>query len=267
MATYAVGDIHGCYRTFLSLLEQIEFDPHNDRILHTGDLVNGGPDSLAVLRWFYHHQDHSLTVLGNHDLHLLAVAAGTQKRRSKDKFRKILKAPDAPELLHWLRHCPILHLEGSNILVHAGLLPQWSVPRAQKLASEVEKRLRKDPVKLFKRMYGNKPRRWQNATTTRKRLRITINAMTRMRVLEPGDRLEFSYSGTYKKIPKKLYPWFEAPERAWHGHRCIVGHWSALGLHQTDDLLALDTGCRWGRLLTACRLEDNQIFQVPSLDT
>lgn len=265
MATYAIGDLHGCTRTFQNLLERIDFDPSSDRLWHTGDMVNGGPDSLGVLRWFREHEDCAVTVLGNHDLHLLAVGLGTQKLRPKDTFQDILQAPDREELLQWLANRPMLVVEDEKILVHAGLLPQWSVEKAQKLATEVEKHLRTDPVHLLKKMYGNKPRRWNNATTPRKRIRITINAMTRMRVLEKNDRLEFTYKGPYRKIPRRLYPWFEAPHRAWSGHRCIVGHWSALGLCIRDQVLAIDTGCRWGRKLTACRLDDGEIIQVDSL--
>lgn len=264
MATYAVGDLHGCSRTFQNLLSTIDFNPTTDRLWHTGDLVNGGPDSLGILRWFIEHEDCAITVLGNHDLHLLAVGLGVQKLRPKDTFTDILHAPDRDELLRWLLHRPLLHREGNYILVHAGLLPQWTADVAEDLAREIEGLLRRDPIHLFKKMYGNKPRQWNNATTPRKRWRITINAMTRMRALEKDNRLEFNFKNTYEKLPKRLTAWFDAPHRQWDGHRCIIGHWSALGLRDLDQVLALDTGCRWGRHLTACRLDDGEIIQIPA---
>lgn len=264
MPTYAVGDIHGCFQTFQGLLETIDFDPSKDRIWHTGDLVNGGPNSLEVLRWFQENEEVATTVLGNHDLHLLAVGFKIQSLRTKDTFTDILAAPDKEELLRWLRHQPLLVKEEGYILVHAGLLPQWTAEEASDLAREIEGLLHRDPQHLLKKMYGNKPRRWRNATTARKRWRITINAMTRMRVLERNNRLEFNYKGTYEKIPKRYHAWFDAPERRWEGHRCIIGHWSALGLRDREQVLALDTGCRWGRSLTACRLDDGEIISVPA---
>lgn len=271
MATFVVGDLHGCFRTFEHLLEEVNFDRSRDRLYHTGDFVNGGPGALEILRWFYEHQDVADSVLGNHDLHLLAVALGRRKMRVKDDFEDILRAQDRADLVEWLRRRRmVIELGERRVLVHAGLLPEWSIDRALGLAREVEQALR-TPVaaRLLKGMYGNKPRSWHKAVSSRsdkKRWRVTINAMTRMRALRRGGRLDFDYSGTYEAMPQRLFAWFDARKPAWEGHQIIFGHWSALGLRQTERIIALDTGCRWGRQLTAVRLEDEQVFQVECRD-
>lgn len=264
MATYVIGDIHGCFQTFLRLLEHLGFDEKRDRIWHTGDLVNGGPDSLETLRWFASHEDVATTVLGNHDLHFIAVAMGEKRLRKNDTFIDILDAPDRQELVAWLRSRPLLVRQGKRVLVHAGLLPQWTVEKAAEAAAEVEELLVNEPRRLLKVMYGNKPRSWDKAKTAKQRRRVTINAMTRMRVLRKGGRLDFNFKGTYETIPAGSYAWFDAPHPAWAGHQIIVGHWSALGLRHNERVVALDTGCRWGRKLTAFRLDDDQIFSVDS---
>lgn len=271
MATYVVGDLHGCFRTFESLLEEISFDRSKDRLYHTGDFVNGGPGALATLRWFFNNQDVANSVLGNHDLHLLAVAYGSRKARRKDDFDDILRARDRVELMEWLRRRPMMiSLGEQRILVHAGLLPDWSVNTAQGLASEVEQALRTPAAARFlKGMYGNRPRSWDKALKSKsqkKRWRVIVNGMTRMRALRSGGRLDFEYSGTYEAMPQRLSAWFDAKAPAWEGHQIIFGHWSALGLRQTERIIALDTGCRWGRQLTAVRLEDGKIYQVDCRD-
>ena len=263
MATYVVGDIHGCLEAFGRLLEALRFDPGEDQLYHTGDLVNGGEDSAGVLRWFMEHQGCADSVLGNHDLHLLAVWRGRRKVRLKDTFRDVFEAPDSEALLEWLRQRPMMvDLGQGRVLVHAGLLPVWTVEEAFGAAREIEAMLREKPEKLLKGMYGNEPRRWKKALTRKKRHRVIINAMTRMRVLSRRGKLEFKYTGTYKKIPKNRRAWFDMPEVAWEGVQVHCGHWSALGLHQTDRVLSLDTGCRWGRKLTAVCLETGEITSV-----
>jgi len=264
MASYAIGDIHGCFETFIALLEEIEFDAAEDEILHTGDMVNGGPKSLETIRWFIKHDSVVTSVLGNHDLHLLAVACGEGELRDNDTFIDILEASDREELLDWLRGCPMIVELGDQVLVHAGLLPDWTVADAKEAARAVEEQLRSsDWTGVFENMYGNEPRLWRDAKSGEDRRRLTINAMTRMRaVRKDRGELEFMYKGTYEEMPEGLCAWFDVEDRAWAGHQVICGHWSALGLRQWEQVLALDTGCRWGRKLTACRLEDGQICDV-----
>lgn len=266
MATYAVGDIHGCFEEFQNLLEFIDFDADTDQIWHVGDLVNGGPDSLGVLRWFIEYEASATTVLGNHDLHLVAVGRGVEKRRDNDTFGDILDAGDAPALIDWLRRRPLMVGSGERVLVHAGLLPQWSVSEALEIAREIEEILSGErPERLLSHMYGNQPRHIDDAKTDRERWRCAINGLTRMRVLDADGGLNFSYKSTYDEIPEGKYAWFDAEEPAWADHQLICGHWSALGFHQTDRVIALDTGCRWGGKLTAFRLDDDQVFCVDSL--
>lgn len=263
MSTYAIGDIHGCLDELLALLTCIDFTPGRDRLWLVGDLVNGGPDSLGVLRWAREHDAHIDVVLGNHDLHLLAVWAHPRLKRPKDNCDPILEAPDAPELMDWLRHRPLLHVEGEHVLVHAGLLPQWSVPDARAVASDIEQALRApDYAQLLLEMYGNEPRKWREDLALADRRRLGINAMTRMRLLDPQGALEFKFKGELADRPPGYQPWFEAPQARWTTHTAVTGHWSALGLALRPHLIALDTGCVWGRTLSAICLEDRHVTQV-----
>jgi len=261
MATYAVGDIQGCHAELERLLEAIAFDPARDRLWLAGDLVNRGPDSLAVLRRARGLGDRVVAVLGNHDLHLLAVASGAARARRRDTLDGILAAPDREELLDWLRHRPLMHHECGYVMVHAGLLPGWSVERARELAGEVERELRRAPRRLFESMYGNEPPRWREDLRGADRLRVIVNAMTRMRMLGPAGEMELGYSGPPAGAPR-LTSWFDAPGRASAGTPVVCGHWAALGLVLRPDLVALDSGCVWGGKLTAVRLEDRAVFQV-----
>lgn len=263
MATYAIGDLQGCYSDLRQLLQQFEFDPRQDRLWLTGDLVNRGPESLEALRYIKSLGDAAVTVLGNHDLHLLAVAEGVQQEKHRDTLAEILDAPDRPALLGWLRHRPLLYREGNNLLVHAGLLPQWTPEQAAELAKEVETALRGNGYRQFlAEMYGNEPDEWRQDLTGINRLRVVINAMTRMRFITREGKMNFSDKGTLDSAPPGYLPWFEAPGRRSAGARIVFGHWSALGLRVAANLLALDTGCVWGNALTAVRLEDGQVFQV-----
>ena len=265
MATYVIGDIHGCFEEFQRLLEEIEFDPASDRLWHTGDLVNGGPRSLEVVRWFVEHDRVATTVLGNHDLHLLAVAYGVKKKRSVDNFDDILRASDCQELMDWLRHRPLLVHSESWVLVHAGLLPGWTLQAAKERARDVEELLRSSkPEQLLEVMYGNRPRRPEDVTSVEDRWRLTINTMTRMRVLTDDGKLEFQFKSTYEEIPDDRMAWFDVDDPAWQSARIICGHWSALGFRNMDHVVTLDTGCRWGNRLTAFRLEDEALFSVES---
>ncbi|MBA4381358.1 MAG: diadenosine tetraphosphatase [Sideroxydans sp.] len=263
MAIYAVGDIQGCYAELCLLLEKIEFDPGRDRLWLVGDLVNRGPGSLQVLRLVKSIGDRAITVLGNHDLHLLAVAEGVAKPSRSDTLDEILAAPDRDELLTWLRQQRLMHVEGDAVMVHAGLLPQWSIKQASKLAREVESALRGDDyVKFLEHMYGNMPNLWDDELTGYKRLRVITNAFTRLRVCTPDGEMEYKFKGEVEKIPAGYVPWFEVPKRASQDVTVIFGHWSALGLKVLPKVIALDTGCLWGGTLTALRLEDRQLFQV-----
>lgn len=263
MATYAVGDIQGCCAEFRQLLDLMRFDPLADQLWLVGDLVNRGPDSAGVLRLVKSLGDAAITVLGNHDLHLLAVAEGAVEPHHSDTLDDILAAPDRGELLAWLRAQRLLHVEGSYVLVHAGLLPGWSVARAQQLASEVEAALRGPEYRKFlAHMYGNHPAHWDDGLAGYKRLRVITNALTRMRICTPQGGMEFKFKGLVQGVPTGYLPWFEVPGRASDGAAVICGHWSALGLKITPGIIALDTGCLWGGPLSAVRLEDRKLFQV-----
>lgn len=263
MATFAIGDLQGCYKKFRQLLDLIRFDPAKDKLWLVGDIVNRGPDSLSVLRFVRELHDAAVMVLGNHDLHLLMVAEGCARLHRNDTLQDVLDAPDRDELLHWLRHQQMLHVDGPYVMVHAGLLPSWSVPQATLLAQTVEVALRSDDFHNFcAHMYGNQPDQWDGALKGDARLRVIINAMTRMRVCTPNGKMDFAHKGLAQDIPVGYLPWFETPNRASQEATIICGHWSALGLQIKDNLIALDTGCLWGGSLTAVRLEDRKVFQV-----
>ena len=263
MAIYAVGDIQGCHTELVQLLEKIRFDPGSDKLWLVGDLVNRGPDSLQVLRLVKSLGESAITVLGNHDLHLLAVAAGTSRLYRGDTLDEILRAPDREELLTWLRNQRLLHVEGDFVLVHAGLLPGWTVEQAARLAREVELALQADDyIDFFAHMYGNKPDAWNDGLTGYKRLRVITNALTRMRICTDSGEMEFDFKAEKHKIPQGYRPWFNIPERASRESTVIFGHWSALGLMLKPNAIALDTGCLWGGPMTAIRLEDREVIQV-----
>ena len=264
MATYAVGDIQGCFHSFQSLLKRIQFNPTSDQLWLVGDLINRGSGSLEVLRWVFEHQSSIVTVLGNHDLHTLVVAEGFVSAHRSDTIKALLDAPDADELLSWLRHQPLLHFEHDCLMVHAGLLPQWTAAKAQSLAQEVHQALSADNYREFlKHMYGNQPVQWDDALTGYDRLRLITNAMTRLRVCTQAGEMEFNFKGELAKLPLGFLPWFELEDRVSADTTIVFGHWSAIGLRQTNNVYALDTGCLWGGALTAIRLEDKAVFQVP----
>jgi bis(5'-nucleosyl)-tetraphosphatase (symmetrical) len=203
-------------------------------------------------------------VLGNHDLHTLVVAEGFVSAHRSDTIKALLDAPDADELLSWLRHQPLLHFEHDCLMVHAGLLPQWTAAKAQSLAQEVHQALSADNYREFlKHMYGNQPVQWDDALTGYDRLRLITNAMTRLRVCTQVGEMEFNFKGELANLPLGFLPWFELEDRASADTTIVFGHWSAIGLRQTNNVYALDTGCLWGGALTAIRLEDKAVFQVP----
>jgi bis(5'-nucleosyl)-tetraphosphatase (symmetrical) len=228
-----------------------------------GDLVNRGPASLATLRFVRELGECARVVLGNHDLHLLAVARGVAKPRDDDTLGEVLAAPDCDELLDWLRRRPMMHVEAGHALVHAGLLPQWDIARASELAREVEAELRGPGHREFlARLYGSRPDRWSEDLRGIDRLRVIVNAMTRLRFCTPDGVMEFHTKGETAQAPAGYLPWFAVPHRRSESHTLIVGHWSALGLRIEPKLLALDTGCVWGGKLSAVRLEDRRLYQV-----
>lgn len=256
--------MQGCYQPLRRLVDSLDFDPARDRLWFVGDLVNRGPDSLACLRFVKELGAAAITVLGNHDLHLLCVAHGVEKPRKRDTLDEVLDAHDRDELLHWVRHRPLMHVESGFALVHAGLLAEWSVPQARALAAEVEARLQGDDfMSLLRRLYGDEPGRWSDSLAGIDRLRVIVNAMTRLRVCDADGTMVLRFKGEPGEASDGWTPWFDVPGRRSADHTVICGHWSALGLRLRPDLLSLDSGCVWGRSLTAVRLEDRHPFEVP----
>jgi bis(5'-nucleosyl)-tetraphosphatase (symmetrical) len=264
VATYAIGDVQGCFEELTALLEAIGFDRNSDLLWFVGDLVNRGPASLATLRFVRDLGERALTILGNHDLHLLAVAHGFAKARADDTLAEVLAAPDRDSLLEWLRYRPMLHVGADHVLVHAGLLPQWEIAEAKALAEEVETELQGPRHREFlSRLYGSRPDRWSEGLRGIDRLRIIVNAMTRLRFCTAEGVMEFSSKGESEAGPPGYLPWFEIPGRKSANHTVVCGHWSALGLRIAPNLIALDSGCVWGGALSAIRLEDRRVYQVP----
>jgi bis(5'-nucleosyl)-tetraphosphatase (symmetrical) len=255
MSIYAIGDVQGCLDALERIFDAIGFNQAHDRLWFVGDLVNRGPDSLATLRLIKDLGDSAISVLGNHDFHLLAVAAGHAQKHRSDTLDPVLDAPDRAALLDWLRH---------RAMVHAGLLPQWSVATAQLLAQEVEAALRgADWQQFLASLYGDKPDSWDEDLRGADRLRVIVNAMARMRFCTADGKIELRTKGETSKAPPGFFPWFDAPGRASRDYTLVCGHWSTLGLKLRPDLLALDSGCVWGGSLSAVRLEDRKLFQVP----
>lgn len=270
MAVYAIGDIQGCCDEFEQLLDRLHFDPTHDQLWLTGDLVNRGPRSLDTLRLVKSLGKSAITVLGNHDLHLLAVAFDQNACRKKDTFDEILSAPDRDELLDWLRQQPLLHHDAklNRTLIHAGLPPQWTLTQARACARELERVLQNadHARELFQQMYGDTPDRWDDQLQGFDRLRFITNCLTRLRVCTSDGRLRLKEKNVPHQLASGLYPWFRAPKRQTANNRIICGHWSALGYHDTDQVLALDTGCIWGGTLCGIRIDINSTpVHIPSI--
>jgi bis(5'-nucleosyl)-tetraphosphatase (symmetrical) len=259
MATYAIGDVQGCYDELRALLATIGFDAASDRLWFVGDLVNRGPKSLEVLRFVRALGERAVVVLGNHDLHLVSEFEGYDRRRKDDTLDEVLAARDAGALVDWLRRRPMMHAEGRYAMVHAGLLPQWTIQRALELAREVQTALAAPDYRDFlAHLYGSRPDAWHDELAGWDRLRVIVNAMTRMRFCTPGGKMEFHARGA--QAPPGYLPWYDLrpPEK----ESVVCGHWSTLGLKLTPRLAALDTGCVWGGHLTALRLEDRALYQL-----
>jgi len=255
---YAIGDIQGCYSELRELLTTLNFSADRDQLWFVGDLVNRGPQSLEVLRFVRALGANAVTVLGNHDLHLLAIAFGTQRKRKTDTLDAIFTAHDRDELLAWLLTRPLLHYEQGDLMVHAGLVPQWTVGMALQLAREVETALHTDPRALFDNMYGDEPRRWDESLTGMDRLRFTINVLTRLRVCTNDGEVDLKMKGKPPKGRTGLHPWFDVQPRWSSSVRIVFGHWSALGLTVRRDVVGLDSGCVWGGALTAFDLDNER---------
>ena len=259
MAQYAIGDLQGCYDPFRRLLDKIVFDPNEDLLWITGDLVNRGPRSRKTLRYVRSLGEAAITVLGNHDLHLIALASNIRQAGSNyESLEKILSKDDCGELIDWLRFRPLAHYSTdlNTLMVHAGIPPQWTVDDTLGCAAELEKALRSDSyVDFLEEMYGDKPCKWSDNLTGNQRRRFIVNSLTRIRMIRKGGALDFSDKGPPEGAAKELRPWFAAEDAKWRGTRIVFGHWSALGLIVNNDLIAVDTGCVWGRQLTAVRLD------------
>lgn len=267
MPTYAIGDIQGCFRTLERLLKRIAFDPGRDHLWSVGDLVNRGPGSLEVLRWAREMGEHLTVVLGNHDLHLLGRAYGTRPAKPRDTLDGILESPDRQELLDWLRRRRLLHREGDFVLVHAGLLPGWTLEVADGLAREVEEVLGgTDPRRLLEALASGRPSPWREGLGQEDRWRIAVQSLTALRLCRDDGRACEGYTGPPEGAPDGCHPWFELRDDHAAGLTVVCGHWSALGLRVQPGVLALDTGCVWGGTLTAARLEDGEVFEEPLVD-
>lgn len=261
MALYAIGDLQGCHAEFLALLERLAFDPARDRLWLTGDLVNRGPDSLAALREVRGLGDRVTMVLGNHDLHLLAMAwAPATVKRREPELEEVLAAPDADELCHWLASRPLLHRDAGLgwTLVHAGLPPQWTLTDAEACAREVESALREDAARFLGEMYGDRPDCWSPDLEGRDRLRFAVNCLTRLRYVDQTGRLLLSLKGAPADVPQGAIPWFRHPGRETRRDALVFGHWSALGFLAEPGIRCLDGGCVWGGSLCAVRLDRDQ---------
>lgn len=271
MSTYAIGDIQGCFEPFMRLLKNIQFDPKKDTLWLTGDLINRGPQSLETLRFVKNLGKQAITVLGNHDLTLLAVAyKAFQYDPKRHTFNDILEAKDKDELIHWLIHQPLIHHDASlgYTMVHAGLHPHWDLRLAQSLAKEVETTLQQNPLPFFENMFGNMPNHWDPTLTGFDRLRFIVNCFTRIRFCNLEGHLDLQTTESAENAPSGYLPWYAIPHRKSKGLRILFGHWASLqGKCREPNVFALDTGCVWGNCLTAMCLEDGKRFTEPCQST
>lgn len=260
MATYVIGDLQGCWSSFRQLAAQL---PAADRYIFVGDLVNRGPDSLTTLRDIKAsvERGEAITLLGNHDLHLLASAAGVRPLKDGDTLQQVLDASDREELLEWVRSRPLAHFEDGTLFVHAGVLPQWTVEQTLSLADEVHRSLAAGDDAFLRHMYGDEPRRWSDDLTGNERLRCIVNALTRLRVLSANGTMNLKHKDRASKAPRGDIPWFDHPQRATRDTLIVFGHWSTEGLVARANVIGLDTGCVWGGKLSALRLHDRALFQ------
>lgn len=263
MAIYAIGDIQGCFDELLALLDKIAFNEHGDQLWFAGDLVNRGNKSLETLRFIKNLGNAAITVLGNHDIHLLLTSTFPERAKKKDTLQAIFKAPDGDELVDWLRQKPLFHYsdELKIGLLHAGLPPQWNLSQTQAMAELAQNSLRSTNYpKLLAKLYGNQPDLWSDDFKGIEQIRFIVNCFTRMRFCDKNGRLDFENSGEIGSQSKNLLPWFEIKNRKTAEVKLVFGHWAALGFYAGNNCYAIDTGCVWGRELTALRL-DNGLFE------
>jgi len=266
MTIYAIGDIQGCFQELKALLKKINFSIDKDQLWFTGDLVNRGPQSLETLRFVKNLGENAITVLGNHDLHMLAVLFEFEKPRKKDTLNEILSAPDKQSLMDWVREQPLMHLDETHktVLIHAGIYPAWSIPQAQNYANEVQQILRDDRIKAFlQNMYGNEPDAWNEELTGWPRIRFITNCFTRMRYCSDKLALNMDEKGKPGSQATHLQPWFDFQNDSLKDYRIVMGHWSTLGHASQQNVFAIDSGCLWGGKLTAMRIDGpNEFFTV-----
>lgn len=261
MATYVIGDVQGCFAQLEALLAKASYKRKRDMLWFVGDLINRGPASLATLRFAMALNDRAVTVLGNHELHFLAIAFGGHPTRPGDTLDEVLGASDCGQLAHWLRRQPLLHRGKGVVMAHAGVPHIWRLKQAQKRAGEVEAALRGDDCQAFlRRIYGNEPNAWRKSLRGANRLRATVNYFTRMRFINAAGELEFSRKGSADDAPAGFRPWFRFPPRV--KRPILFGHWASLNGLREPHAIGVDTGCVWGRRLTAHRLEDGQFISV-----
>jgi bis(5'-nucleosyl)-tetraphosphatase (symmetrical) len=266
MATYAIGDIQGCFASFRCLLDRISFEPHTDRLWLVGDLVNRGPDSLATLRFIKGLGVAAHPILGNHDLFLLAAAENVVTLRPKDTIHEIIAADDRADLIEWLRRIPLHHRDDTFFMVHAGLLPQWTIDDTAGYAREVETMLSGSDHRTFlQQLFHGPTTPWNPSLKGMERLASIARVLTRIRTCSPSGELS-SFSGPPESAPTGFIPWYCVPDRRSTGATIITGHWAALGLRLEPNHLAIDSGCVWGKQLTAVRLEDRAVFQIECAD-
>lgn len=264
MATYAIGDIQGCFGMLRRLLDRIEFDPSRDRVLLVGDLVNRGPQSAEVLRWAMRNDRAVRAVLGNHDLYLIARALGASGKKKRDTLDGVLAARDRADMIDWLRTRPLAHRENGHLVVHAGILPSWTADDAERLAGEAEEALQsKDAPRLLESL-GEPAQKWSEKLRGLDRLVNIVQVFTRMRTCSRDGVPNLEFSGPPDEAPAGCRPWFEVPGRKEKAVTVVFGHWAALGLHVEERTIGLDTGAVWGNKLTAMRLKDRALFQEPS---
>jgi bis(5'-nucleosyl)-tetraphosphatase (symmetrical) len=272
MSTYAIGDIQGCYQELLQLLDAINFDQAKDQLWFTGDLVNRGPESLEVLRFVKQLNENTIITLGNHDLHLIAVAENPENKKSRDTLDEILAAPDKVELLKWLRQLSLIHTDQDTgfTLIHAGLVPQWDLHKTMEVAQEAEAILKSDNFNDFLAViYGSQPDQWSDDLAGYDRIRFIINCFTRLRYCNKSGKIDFEFKGAPGSEPKGILPWFCIKNRKTKKEKILFGHWSTVRLGNIEDfrkynVYPMDNGCVWGGTLTAIRLDDEQWFSVPS---
>lgn len=265
--TYAIGDVQGCYHELRQLIRHMQYDPQQDQVCFVGDLVNRGPQSLEVLQYIYDLGEHAQVILGNHDIHLLAVAYGAQPLLKEATFKDVLDSPECNHLLAWLKNKPFIYFNPDHAvtLVHAGIPPQWSLKESQQYAQEAQTALSQNTLQFLKNIYGNQPTDWNACSAPWDRLRYIVNALTRMRFCTPEGKLNFEFIDTAESPVLGWFPWFKIATRKTQNEKIIFGHWAALkGKTDTVNAMAIDTGCVWGHRLTAIRLNDFSYFSVPA---